>query len=198
MRCEHTWKPRVAAPVMCPRCHSPFWNRPRRKTNPVDVLAPYARAFVLLNRLQHEGVLKRWVLFGSLAFSYYYQPIYTGDADVLVLVESRKIKSVLYQEVGHPVAPDTYYLGPGIFLQPFLVGPGQEDFFVDMRQDEVFGVPVYVMGPERLILTLLERFDPIKDWPRIRVLVPISDRRKLERLLDRYADLQERFNNLHL
>ena len=30
LRCGVTWMPRVASPVLCPRCRSPYWNRPRR------------------------------------------------------------------------------------------------------------------------------------------------------------------------
>jgi predicted Zn-ribbon and HTH transcriptional regulator len=31
-RCEHEWIPRQKGeePTVCPRCKSPYWNRPRR------------------------------------------------------------------------------------------------------------------------------------------------------------------------
>jgi predicted Zn-ribbon and HTH transcriptional regulator len=30
-RCKHEWLPRVLAhPRVCPKCKSPYWNRPRR------------------------------------------------------------------------------------------------------------------------------------------------------------------------
>ena len=29
IRCEYRWKPLVANPVTCPRCKSPFWDKPR-------------------------------------------------------------------------------------------------------------------------------------------------------------------------
>lgn len=28
--CEHKWLPRKAAPVFCPKCHSPKWNERKR------------------------------------------------------------------------------------------------------------------------------------------------------------------------
>lgn len=32
-RCEHEWIPRNKnEPAVCPKCKSPYWNRPRRKT----------------------------------------------------------------------------------------------------------------------------------------------------------------------
>ena len=32
-RCEHVWLPRTwdVEPRVCPKCKSPYWNRPRRK-----------------------------------------------------------------------------------------------------------------------------------------------------------------------
>jgi Zn finger protein HypA/HybF involved in hydrogenase expression len=32
-RCEHVWVPRSmdVEPRVCPKCKSPYWNRPRRK-----------------------------------------------------------------------------------------------------------------------------------------------------------------------
>lgn len=34
-RCGHTWEPRedvaVKAPRVCPKCKSPYWNRPRKR-----------------------------------------------------------------------------------------------------------------------------------------------------------------------
>ena len=32
-RCEHEWVPRDAAaePRVCPKCKSPYWNRPRKQ-----------------------------------------------------------------------------------------------------------------------------------------------------------------------
>ena len=28
-RCGHKWKTRVIEPKQCPKCHSPYWNKPR-------------------------------------------------------------------------------------------------------------------------------------------------------------------------
>ena len=31
LHCDHTWVPRIeGAPVRCPKCQSPYWNRPRK------------------------------------------------------------------------------------------------------------------------------------------------------------------------
>lgn len=34
-RCEHEWIPRESAtePRVCPKCKSPYWNRPRREVS---------------------------------------------------------------------------------------------------------------------------------------------------------------------
>ena len=28
-QCGHKWIPRIPAPGVCPKCHSPYWNRPK-------------------------------------------------------------------------------------------------------------------------------------------------------------------------
>lgn len=34
-RCQHVWTPRgKAAPLVCPKCKSPYWNSPRKATLP--------------------------------------------------------------------------------------------------------------------------------------------------------------------
>lgn len=33
-RCEHIWVPRettVGEPIICPKCKSPYWNKPRQR-----------------------------------------------------------------------------------------------------------------------------------------------------------------------
>lgn len=30
-RCGNTWIPRTENPKNCPKCHSPYWNKPRKK-----------------------------------------------------------------------------------------------------------------------------------------------------------------------
>ena len=29
-RCGHKWVPRISSPAVCPKCHSPYWDRERR------------------------------------------------------------------------------------------------------------------------------------------------------------------------
>ncbi len=28
-QCGHKWVPRIPSPGVCPKCHSPYWNRPK-------------------------------------------------------------------------------------------------------------------------------------------------------------------------
>jgi len=33
-RCEHEWIPRSKEhPIICPKCKSPYWDKPRKKKN---------------------------------------------------------------------------------------------------------------------------------------------------------------------
>lgn len=34
LRCGHTWVPRQAKVVVCAKCKSPYWDRPRRGASP--------------------------------------------------------------------------------------------------------------------------------------------------------------------
>lgn len=34
LRCGHTWTPRKQNPERCPKCNSPYWNKPRKKVKP--------------------------------------------------------------------------------------------------------------------------------------------------------------------
>ena len=29
-QCGHKWIPRIPDPGVCPNCHSPYWNKPKR------------------------------------------------------------------------------------------------------------------------------------------------------------------------
>jgi predicted Zn-ribbon and HTH transcriptional regulator len=31
-RCGHEWVPRGKAPTVCPKCKSPYWDKPRKDT----------------------------------------------------------------------------------------------------------------------------------------------------------------------
>lgn len=34
LRCGHVWPPKSATPVKCPRCQTPYWNKPRLERRP--------------------------------------------------------------------------------------------------------------------------------------------------------------------
>jgi Zn finger protein HypA/HybF involved in hydrogenase expression len=34
LRCKHLWIRRTPKPKRCPKCKSPYWNKPRRKPKP--------------------------------------------------------------------------------------------------------------------------------------------------------------------
>jgi RNA polymerase subunit RPABC4/transcription elongation factor Spt4 len=39
-RCGHRWIPMVANPVMCPRCHSRYWNKDYSRSDKVLEMNP--------------------------------------------------------------------------------------------------------------------------------------------------------------
>lgn len=44
-RCSHEWVPREKdqAPMVCPRCKSPYWNRPRKDAEPSEAKVASSR-----------------------------------------------------------------------------------------------------------------------------------------------------------
>ncbi len=45
LRCGHGWIPRSEKkPLNCPRCHSPYWNVPRKAREPAKEPSPAAEA----------------------------------------------------------------------------------------------------------------------------------------------------------
>ena len=31
LRCGHEWVPNITNPITCPKCKSPYWNKPRKE-----------------------------------------------------------------------------------------------------------------------------------------------------------------------
>ena len=46
LRCYHDWDSRVVNPVVCPACHSPYWNTPRKKVSATKEPVPEIKVTV--------------------------------------------------------------------------------------------------------------------------------------------------------
>ena len=54
IRCQHEWIPKVATPSVCPRCKSPFWNKPYRVKKP---LHPDGKPMPIIEQYEAERVI---------------------------------------------------------------------------------------------------------------------------------------------
>jgi hypothetical protein len=41
-RCSHQWPSKQKSPIICPRCKSPYWNRPKTKKQTTHIVTHHA------------------------------------------------------------------------------------------------------------------------------------------------------------
>lgn len=116
-RCSHRWVPRKREIRVCPKCHSPYWDRPRGETAAGSANPIQDKLDEIVRRIVKECDPEKIILFGSHA---------TGragpgsDVDLLVVTRHgesrRKQAQALYQvlwDVG--VATDIIVVRPEDF-----------------------------------------------------------------------------------
>ena len=105
-RCSHRWIPRKREVRVCPRCHSPYWDRPRSEPVPEPASSIQGKLDEIVRRIVKECDPEKIILCGSHA---------TGragpgsDVDLLVVTRNgetrRKQAQALYRvlwDVGVP------------------------------------------------------------------------------------------------
>jgi len=158
---------------------------------------------VTLNNLKKKGVIKDYAIAGGYAISYYLEPAYTYDLDILALLGSDEDYHSLYEyfrEQGNKIEEIYIYIDdmPVQFFPSFI-----EKLFSnairDARRVKVKGVNTKVVTVEYLIALLLKAFRP-KDKVRIVELLNKADKTLLNDVLggcdDEEGLLQTRFNKL--
>jgi predicted nucleotidyltransferase len=159
-------------------------------------------ALEALDDLKRQGVVRDFVLFGSVAAFAYLEPRETKDLDIAVLVDSdaeyievlQALSALAGQQVSHQVT-----LG-GFRVEVFPVDVNEmcREGLADARTVELGGRQIKVLAPERLIYLALEAWRPI-DRARIEELLPHADRGALDSLLvrlDGSGELRERLRRL--
>ena len=156
-----------------------------------------------LNGLVKAGVIKDYAIAGGYATSYYLEPAYTYDLDILVLLGNDKDYHSLYEyfrEQGNRIE-DIYIFIDDMPVQffPSFIGKLFDNAIRDARRIKVKGVNTKVVTVEYLIALLLKAFRP-KDKVRIVELLNKANKGLLNDILGRCDDeerlLQTRFNKL--
>ena len=158
---------------------------------------------VTLNDLKKKRVIKDYAIAGGYATSYYLEPAYTYDLDILVLLGSDEDYHSLYE----------YFRGQGnkvegIYIHiddmpvqffPSFIGKLFDSAIRDARRIKVKGINTKVVTVEYLIALLLKAFRP-KDKVRIVELLNKADKSLLNDVLvgcdDEKGLLQTRFKKI--
>jgi len=158
---------------------------------------------VTLNNLKKKGVIKDYAIAGGYAISYYLEPAYTYDLDILALFGSDEDYHSLYEyfrEQGNKIEEIYIFIDdmPVQFF-PSFIGKLFSNAIRDARRVKVKGVNTKVVTVEYLIALLLKAFRP-KDKVRIVELLDKANEGLLKDILGRCDDekglLQTRFNGL--
>jgi hypothetical protein len=164
--------------------------------------------FVVVNRMQADGVIDRYALGGAVAATFYLEPVSTIDVDIFVafrptpgsrLLSPQPIFDYLTAR-GHAVEGEYLLIAgwPVQFLPP--TGPLLEEALLRASEVDVEGVPVRVISAEHLAAIALET-GRAKDHARLVQFVesgaldPASFQAILRRhgLVERWRSFEKRF-----
>lgn len=158
---------------------------------------------VTLNDLKKKGVIKDYAIAGGYATSYYLEPAYTYDLDILVLLGSDEDYHSLYEYLrglGNKIEGIYIHIDdmPVQFF-PSFIGKLFDSAIRDARRVKVKGINTKVVTVEYLIALLLKAFRP-KDKVRIVELLNKADKSLLNDVLAECDDekglLQTRFKKI--
>jgi len=160
-------------------------------------------ALIALNDLKKKGVIKDYAIAGGFATSYYLEPAYTYDLDIIVLLDNDEDYHSLwghFKKQGNKIEKDYIYIDdmPVQFF-PSFIGKLFSNAIRDAHRAKVKGVNTKFVTVEYLIALLLKAFRP-KDKVRIVELLNKADKILLNGILrecdDEEGFLQTRFNKL--
>lgn len=152
-----------------------------------------------LNNLKSEKIIGDYAICGGYAISYYLEPAYTYDLDIMVLLNNEEEYHNLYaylRKSGHKVENVYIWIDdmPVQFL-PSYIGGLYEGAIKKARKIFVKGIPSKVVSIEYLVALLLKSYRP-KDKIRIVELLEKANRDAINNIIEKYQDeepiLQER------
>ena len=156
-----------------------------------------------LNKLKRSGVMRDYALIGAVAAAAYIEPMFTEDADAVVLVDSDDEYREVFRRVGEAAQSmrGMHYVFDDVPVQllPTTTLPLYRDTFDKARNKRIGNIRVKVATPEHLLIMCLEAFRP-KDRVRIPLLLAVSDAATIESLLEEFdhdqGTLAERLSSL--
>lgn len=163
----------------------------------------FQRALVTLNNLKKKGVIKDYAIAGGYATSYYLEPAYTYDLDVIALLGNDEDYRSLYEyfrKQGNKIEDVYIYIDEmAVQFFPSFIGKLFDNAIRNAHGIKVKGVNTKVVTVEYLIALLLKAFRP-KDKVHIVELLNRANKNLLNDVLvgcdDKKGLLQTRFNKL--
>jgi len=149
-----------------------------------------------LNSVKEEGVIEDYAIAGAYAVIYYFEPFFTSDIDIIVLLGSQDDFYKLNQYFD-----ERDYKREGIYIRmdgkdvQFFAGYGGDLYEEAVRHANnmtVEGIPSKVVSREYLIALLLKSNRP-KDKIRILELLPQTNTDTLNEILRKHDNAQDNF-----
>ena len=156
----------------------------------------------ILNKLKQQHKLKDYAIFGAVASTYYMEPVYTDDIDILVLAELdseySKIWNALKEHATKVKSFGFIISDTEVQILPTLISPLYHDAVLKAKRIKVDGTIVKVVDKEHLIL-LAMMANRGKDRFRASVLLQTANIKYLNTLLkefDKNGELKKRLSSL--
>jgi len=143
----------------------------------------------ILNELKRKRKLKDYAVFGAIGASYYMEPIYTKDIDVLVLADTDQDYVKVWRELSK-YAKKTKDFGfiieqTEVQILPTSIHPMFKSALSSAKSVRTGGITTKVVDREHLILMFL-RANRQKDRFKASILLPKANLPYLEQLLRRF------------
>ena len=143
-------------------------------------------AIAAINELKKEKIISDYAIYGGYAITYYLEPAYTYDLDIIALVNSQDDFHRLYEHFrkkGNKIE-NIYIFIDDMPVQFFPAYGGDlfEEAVRNARRIKVKGLPAKVVSVEYLIALLLKSYRP-KDKIRIAELLGKADIKALREIL---------------
>ena len=151
--------------------------------------------------LKREGVVRDYLVFGSVAAMVHTRPFFTRDVDIGLAVQSdREFQEVFRRlsDFGNVEGHSVVIAGTPVEVFPVNISPVIDDALAEADRKRVGGVVVKVASPEHLLIEAL-RVNRASDKGRVFMLDEVVDRSRLRSLLarlDRRGTLTRRYQEL--
>lgn len=144
-----------------------------------------------LNNLKKEKIIGDYAICRGYAISYYLEPAYTYDLDIVVLLNDEEEYHNLYaylRKRGNKIENVYIWISdmPVQFL-PSYIGGLYEGAIKEARKISVKGIPTKVVSIEYLVALLLKSYRP-KDKIRIVELLEKADIDAINNIIKKYQD----------